>query len=149
MKLIKWFVFILLGSILLIGCASNNKTKRSKDDLVVMVKLADKYYDRGVLSSAEAEFRKILKHYPGYYDAWLKLGNIYTRTDQLEAAILAYDNCIAKKPTEMRCWSNLALARMKQSADALERGKKRMVEGSVEHQTLERFHQKILRIMSE
>lgn len=145
----KWLVLILISTFLTVGCASGNKVKKGKSDLVEMVKLADKYYDRGVLSSAEAEYRKVIDLYPNYYGAWLKLGNIYTRTDQLEAAILAYDNCVVKKPSEMRCWNNLALARMKQSLDALERGKRNMVEGSVEHQTLDRFHRKALRIMSE
>ncbi len=145
----KATVIVAILAILLTGCATQSKQQKANTGLKNMVKVANEYYTRGVLSSAEGEYRKITKKYPKYYDAWLKLGNIYTRTAQLEAAVLAYENCLELKPEEMRCWNNLAVARLKQSLDTLQQGRSRMIEGSADHATLESFYDRLVDVLSE
>lgn len=83
---------------------------------------AHKAYNEGRLSDAETLFLKYTNEHPNYTEAWFKLGNIYYRTGQYEAAVTAYGNVVQQKPKHSKAWYNLALTRIKQAEVTLERG---------------------------
>ena len=140
-------IFILVFSVAIIGCSANGDKIGSKKPLS-LIEEADRYYTLGLLTDAEAKYRKVLQENPTYYEAWLKLGNIFIRTDQLDAAIIAYRACSKNMPEDVRCWNNLALARLKQAMVTLETGKRNVSESPDDFYTLDRLQMKIIGVIS-
>ncbi|GLS24384.1 hypothetical protein GCM10007877_00950 [Marinibactrum halimedae] len=117
-------------------------------ELKILIEEADRFYKLGLLSDAEGKYRKIIEKYPDYYEAWLKMGNIFIRTDQLDAAVLAYETCTAQAPEDVRCWNNLALARVKQGVHTLDNGKSKVLVGTQAYMDLDEFQVKLIKILS-
>ena len=131
------------------GCQTTSQTiSEEQGRLIQLVQIAEESYQLGLLTDAEAKYRRIISSYPDYHESWLKLGNIYTRTDQLEAAVMAYQNCLALKNEEMRCWNNLALARVKQALATLREGRSNMPENSMEAASINALYNKVIRVLS-
>lgn len=100
MEVIK-FVFKIAFSTLLIfslnGCSSTEKNinkPKNKVNLISIENKADIAYMSGHLEMAEALYRELLQTRSDYAPAWFRLGNIYTRTNRLNAAVSAYQNCL-------------------------------------------------------
>ncbi|WP_167812608.1 tetratricopeptide repeat protein [Marinobacter daqiaonensis] len=89
-------------------------------EFTALVERASSQYEAGLLTEAEASYRKVTQLRPDYYEPWLKLGNIYVRTGQLEAAVRMFTKCTELRPDEVRGWSNLSLTRLKQSLAVLD-----------------------------
>lgn len=138
-------VLLIAMVLALIGCAS---TEGNSSNALDTLRKANQEYSEGMLSSAEASYRMVLQSNPNHHQAWLKLGNIYVRTGQLEAAIIAYENCGWKQNDDIRCWNNLALARVKQGIDALDRGQKHFVPGTPEHDRLIALYASLVQTLS-
>jgi Flp pilus assembly protein TadD len=115
-------------SVLLGGCAgtaprtansadSGNAPRTFVDDhssakssgLFDLQRQADAAYEQGRLLDAEQLYRRMLKASPSSGYAWMRLGNVQLRNDQLEAAIYAYRQCLRFETSEARCWQNLSL----------------------------------------
>ena len=137
------FTFLIIN---LTACAVVNKN--SDNSLLKLIENANESYELGLLTDAEAQYRSITVYYPEYYEAWLKLGNIYARSNQLEAAIVAYDNCLQKKPDESRCWNNKALARLKQAVSTIREARVQFPKGSQERVSLDLLFKRIVNSMS-
>lgn len=146
---VKPFLGILLLISLVQGCTSTTPTKPSANQLIDAFARAERSYDQGLLSDAEQQYRQITLSHPDYYEAWFKLGNIYTRTDQLPAAVLAYEECTRREPEELRCWNNLAIARLKQSIQVLEQGKSQLVAGSPGYEMLDALYTRLVATASQ
>ncbi len=140
-----WTVLLTIMVLASSGCAN---TTRDSSRTLNMLHDAERQYNQGMLSSAEASYRKVLQSNPDHHQAWLKLGNIYVRTGQLEAAIIAYENCGIKQSDDIRCWNNLALARVKQGIDALEQGQRHFVPGTAEYDRLSAFYASLVQTLS-
>lgn len=105
-------VIMLIGVVLTLqGCSTFGKKEVAPDILFQ----ADARYQSGQLAQAEHLYREIVVKAPRISLAWFRLGNIYVRTNQLDAAISAYENAILYNPYEERYWVNLSLTREKQS----------------------------------
>ncbi len=139
-------IVVIITAFVLGSCAAKPPSK--SQSALALIESADRYYSMGLLSDAEAKYRKITLAYPKYHEAWLKLGNIYVRTDQLEAAIIAYQTCNQKQPEDVRCWNNLALARVKQAVSSLDEGKSAVMRGSSEYIGLEQFQRRLIGVLS-
>lgn len=141
------FIVSLIG---ISGCATNGqaKSKMTTDELFLMIEDAQESYKLGLLTDAEIKYRQITEKYPNYYDAWLKLGNIYVRTDQLMAAIRIYENCTKIDPEAVQGWNNLALARLKQAMNTLKSGRDNMTKGSVEFLELDQFYKSVANVIA-
>lgn len=84
---------------------------------------ANTYYNRGLYSDAERLLLALAKKTPDNYEVFFKLGNIYVRTGQFEAAELAYQRCIEIDPEQPKGWYNMSLLRVKQALYLAEQGK--------------------------
>lgn len=109
-----WLTIVLALAIQ--GCATGPAEKPILD----IYDIAEADYRQGLLSRAEAGYRKVIQAKPTFYDPWLRLGNIYVRTGQYEAAILMFEECTRIQPNDIRGWNNLALTRVKQGIDVLD-----------------------------
>jgi tetratricopeptide (TPR) repeat protein len=112
-------VVALLSSVLLAGCvaAGPPKVNYSLDD---QLRRADQAYREARLEDAEPIYRQVTLDHPDLKDVWFRLGNIYTRQNQLEAAVRAYERTIQLDPNEGRAWYNLSLVHLKQAVATLE-----------------------------
>lgn len=129
------------------GCASTGGAKG--EEAIVLYQKANQYYSQGLFTEAEAEYLKMTKLYPKYYESYLKLGNIYTRTDQLDAAIRVYEIAAKLRPNNEKVWNNLALVRVKQAIKYLEEGKTHMDIGSSSYLAFETTKSRIIKTMAE
>jgi len=127
-------LFILLSS----GCSNH------KFELWDTYQKANESYKLGMLSDAEAMYIEITETNPNLFEVWLKLGNIYVRTNQLDAAIRVYENAVRINPKDVRAWNNLALTRMKQATKILMEGRKNMSPESDEYKMLDNTLKRIL-----
>jgi tetratricopeptide (TPR) repeat protein len=145
-------ILLLLSTLLFLNaCASTQQqsvNKLNSSELINLVEEAGEAYKMGLLTDAEIKYREITEKYPRYYDAWLKLGNIYVRTDQLEAAIRVYLKCTEIEPEAMQGWNNLALARLKQAMNALKVGRNNMTKGSIEYKELDDFYKGLATVIA-
>jgi len=126
------FKVIFIISILLTSGCSNRKF-----ELWDTYQRANESYKLGMLSDAEAMYIEITEKNPKLFEVWLKLGNIYVRTNQLDAAIRVYENAVRLNPKDVRAWHNLALTRVKQSTKILMEGRRNMRPDSDEYKFLD------------
>ncbi|MCY4045433.1 MAG: tetratricopeptide repeat protein [Cellvibrionales bacterium] len=85
-------------------------------------KLAEFYYSKAYYSESERIFLKLKEKMPDNYDLHFRLGNIYVRTGQFQAAEDMYNRCIEIDPSEPKGWYNLSLLRVKQAIHLSEQG---------------------------
>lgn len=95
----------------LVGCAAS-PTKPNAPDLLSQ---ADYLYRSGALVEAEHHYRTIVQQAPRLSLAWYRLGNIYVRTQQFDAAIAAFEQAVRYQPQEEQYWINLTYTRVKQA----------------------------------
>ena len=135
----------LSGLLLLGGCATN---RNGLSELEERIASAENSYQLGLLSDAEAKFIRILEDHPDLSDAWLKLGNVYVRTGQLEAAVRAYTTCIKTNTENGKCWNNLAVVRVRQAIAGLEEGVSAVPQGSSEQEAIRQFYYELVKTIS-
>lgn len=104
---------------------------------------AYKAYEEGRLSDAETHFIQYTNKYPNYSEAWFRLGNIYYRTGQYSAAITSYTNVVQQQPKHGKAWYNMALTRIKQAEETLERGEAQLKSGDIQRLRLTSLKNKI------
>jgi tetratricopeptide (TPR) repeat protein len=81
---------------------------------------ADLAYGEGRLLDAEQLYRRMLKASPSNGHAWMRLGNVQLRNDQLEAAVYAYRQCLRFETGDSRCWQNLSLTYVEMAVATLD-----------------------------
>ncbi|WP_133245541.1 tetratricopeptide repeat protein [Pelagibaculum spongiae] len=113
-------IMMAIGMALLIAGCSSAPAKKTLDTDILLK--ADQAYRQGRLVDAEAYYLKIVDKNPTLYETWFRLGNIYVRTGQLDAAIRAFEKCIQLSPEKSKGWNNMALTRIRQAISTLEEG---------------------------
>lgn len=115
-------MIILFASALLCACASPQgpKPNPADQDLRTQLAQADRALREARLVDAEYHYRQLSQQHPRLPEVWLRLGNIYTRQAQFEAAMRAYRDGLQHRPDDGRLWHNLALVELKQAIHTLE-----------------------------
>jgi Tfp pilus assembly protein PilF len=137
-------IFFLVVLFCLMAC-STNPSKSSA--IINLFQEADEFYKKGLLTEAEASYLKLTKISPDVTDAWVKLGNIYVRTGQLDAAVTMYEKCLDVDQKEARCWNNMALTRVKQAMETLRRGQVQVEKNSDEYYALEKLYNNLAQVV--
>lgn len=94
------------------GCASD---PLSPDELHEMSRTAVLSYESGEAAKAEALYRGLARAAPYNPETWLRLGNLYARTNRPEEAASAYQRSLQLNPGDARTWYNLGLVRQRQA----------------------------------
>lgn len=143
---IVFFVFIS------VGCASNNlpadQNKKIGINLVSLESRAEQAYQAGQLEMAEGLYREVLSHKRDYAPAWFRLGNIYTRTNRLDAAVNAYNNCISSDKEFAKAWHNLSIARIRQATDILIEAQNHLIVDSPAKNKMDQLFLQLMRLQS-
>lgn len=122
--------YIVLGVLLAVvtGCSSTESRRAGKDK--AGYDAAALAYSNGELSQAETRYRQLVNAHPDYAEGWFKLGNIYVRTGQYDAAATMYKKAAQLNPEDAKVWNNLALANIKKAVAVLEEGAQHVQQGS-------------------
>jgi tetratricopeptide (TPR) repeat protein len=109
-------IAVLLCAVLA-GCAMIDH--RSSDDVVRMQREAQAAFDNGEDARAETLFKALARAMPNDAETWLRLGNLYARTNNADQAVDAYLKSLSLNSSDSRAWNNLGIVRLRQSWAAL------------------------------
>jgi len=76
---------------------------------IYYVHKGDQAYSQGDMAKTLDFYLKGLKYYPGHYDAWFNLGNIYVVYEDYYSAVNAYKNAIKYHPKFVMARMNLGI----------------------------------------
>lgn len=114
-------VFLIITSLSLIGCNLQNiQSDRPSPDLSEIAQLqqeAKKAYRNGDWATAEKAYQRLTVQIPGDVEPWFRLGNVYARTNQLDAAVATYREALIREPKNSKVWHNLGVVQLKQAAN--------------------------------
>lgn len=136
----KFYCLILIASFIT-GCASTEPRRSAKD--MLLYDSAAAAYKNGELSEAEALYRKLIAAHPEYGEGWFKLGNIYVRTGQYEAAANMYKKAAQINPEDAKVWNNLALTHVKKAVAVLDEGARHVQQASQEQRNMLQLRERI------
>lgn len=146
MKTISLLCLLLLS--LLGGCATGGSSPAVGENINYALdeKLieANKAYREARLGDAERLYREISEAHPSLVEVWVRLGNIYTRQGQYDAAVRAYETAIRYDPEEGRAWYNLSLVYLKKSTVILEQGQRTVGEDSPYLDDMRTLHRRLV-----
>jgi tetratricopeptide (TPR) repeat protein len=100
------------------GCGST-ETRSTGEDLVKMHREAQAAFDSGEHARAEVLYKGLLRAMPNDAETWLRLGNLYARTDNAEQAVNAYLTALSLNGNDPRAWHNLGVVRIRQAWAAM------------------------------
>ncbi|MBL7250931.1 tetratricopeptide repeat protein [Alloalcanivorax sp. C16-2] len=112
------------------------------------LRLAEKAYQQGLFVEAESYYRELVSDNPELYEGWFRLGNIYARTGQLDAAITMYERCLDLDPDQARAWYNLALVRTRQSLRTLADAEQRFADRPADQRRLGALRQRLVEALT-
>ena len=114
-------IFIIIITLNFIGCNLQNlqAEKPSPDlaDITQLEQTAKKAYLSEDWATAEKAYKKLTLQIPGDVEPWFRLGNIYARTNKLDAAVATYREALIRDPKNSKIWHNLGVIQLKQAAN--------------------------------
>ena len=121
----KSFITLLLLPLYLTlaGCAATPEKVGATDELTLMHREAQAAFDQGDDARAELLYKKLTTRAKQDAETWLRLGNIYARTNNHQQAVEAYRQSLSINDTDPRTWNNLGIVMLRQSWHALVRAK--------------------------
>ena len=107
----KVFVIILIVAIAFVGYIKRDwlKTQAYKVKGVYYIHKGDQAYSQDNMAKTLEYYEKGLKYFPGHYEAWFNLGNIYAVYEDYYSAVNAYINAIEHYPKFIMARMNLGI----------------------------------------
>ncbi len=136
-----WPMLILAA--LLSACATTTPTADG-DGSGDKLRRAEQAYTDGLFVEAESYYRELVNDNPELYQGWFRLGNIYARSGQLDAAITMYERCLDLDPDQARAWYNLALVRTRQSLRTLAEAEQRFADRPADQRRLSALRERLV-----
>ncbi|RTL51161.1 MAG: tetratricopeptide repeat protein [Rhodocyclaceae bacterium] len=111
-KVWRW-VALLLFPLMLTACGTTERLFTG--DLFEMQRSAVLAYDKGEDAKAEALYQGLVRAVPNDAETWLRLGNLYARSNRPDLAAEAYQRAVLLNPGDARLWYNLGIIRQRQA----------------------------------
>lgn len=141
-----FFMPIFLLAALLTACAAHPVPAEPDNDLRRRLERADAALREARLTDAEILYRELSVSHPDMPEIWLRLGNIYARQSQLEAAMRAYKDGMRHNRGDGRLWYNLAVVELKQSIQTLEASSEVLPPDSPYRTRIQQLHDALLSV---
>ena len=106
-----------------LGACSSAPVKPEAEPLALMHRQAQTAYDQGEDANALALYKKLSLVPNQDSETWLRLGNLYARTNDALLAETAYRQALQINPSDARAWNNLGTVLLRQSWLAFVRAK--------------------------
>ncbi len=108
----------ILFLLIFTGCDIQNlQPNPDLTSLVEVQKRADAAYQNEDWKTAEKEYLYLAKNLPSEIEPWFRLGNIYARTGQLDAAVSAYREALVRDTKNSKIWHNLGIVQLRQATN--------------------------------
>jgi cytochrome c-type biogenesis protein CcmH/NrfG len=94
--------------------------QQSNTDLEHIVKVeqqANSAYQNEDWQTAENAYLELAQKTPSQADPWFRLGNIYARTERLDAAVTAYREALLRDQKNSKVWHNLGVVQLRQATN--------------------------------
>ncbi|GAB3028403.1 MULTISPECIES: tetratricopeptide repeat protein [Oleiagrimonas] len=101
---------------MLTACAS--APHRALQQEVALQQRAAGAYAKGDLAVALKAYRQLADDMPDDTASWFRLGNVYARLNQPDAAMKAYRHVLQRDPEHAKAWHNLGVIYLHQAAAA-------------------------------
>ena len=124
LRRVRLCVTALVIPVLLGACASNSTGK-----IFDLVARADAAYAQGDWEQAEKRYMAVVEAVPNDAYAYFRLGNVFAKQMNYDAAMQAYQAAIARQADLSKAYHNLALVHVLQAKQALETGQKNLRKG--------------------
>ena len=113
---------LLVLSLILSGCNLQNlkpsgDTAKDISDIAEINRTAQVAYQNEDWKTAEIAYLKLTEKVPAEPEPWFRLGNIYARTERLDAAVAAYRNALARNSESGKIWHNLGIVHLRQATN--------------------------------
>ena len=120
-------LLILVSS--LAACQSHPGTAAAPIDLAGTRGLAEQAYAAGDWRAAEPHYRALVGAVPQDADLWFRLGNVYARLEQPDAAVAAYREAIERSAQMGKAWFNMGVVQLRQAANSFLKMKEQAAAG--------------------
>jgi cytochrome c-type biogenesis protein CcmH/NrfG len=109
---------IVLLLLLLAACTTQPvvQEQATAQDLFEIEKLAAAAYEGSNWLEGEKHYLVLVEKDPEQSLYWLRLGNIYARTNRPDAAVMAYREALIRDPELTNAWYNMGIIQLKQAA---------------------------------
>lgn len=104
----------------LCGCQSMSGTAGAPaaTDVALARAAGERAYAAGDWRGAEPHYRALVTATPQDAELWFKLGNIYARVEQPDAAIAAYREALVRDADLAKAWFNMGVVQLRQAANS-------------------------------
>jgi predicted Zn-dependent protease len=113
-------------AVLLAGCETlglrlgdDQGVMPQRSDLFQLSNQAQLAYEAGEDARAEQLYMGLARKTPNDPEVWLRLGNLYARSNRPDAAADAYQRVLSIDGSEPRAWYNLGIVRLRQGWAAM------------------------------
>ena len=86
-------------------------------NIIEVQKRANEAYEKEDWKTAETEYQYLTQQTKGEAEPWFRLGNIYARTDRLDAAVTAYREALVRDSKNSKTWHNLGIVQLRQATN--------------------------------
>ena len=115
--------YTAMALLALAGCtttvATAIKALDNEPDLITINREAQLAYESGEDAKAEVLYRSLVRRMPNDSETWLRLGNLYARSNHADEAANAYQKALIANNGDPRAWHNLGVVRLRQAWAAM------------------------------
>ncbi len=102
-----------------LGGGDDKSVMPQRSELFQLSNQAQLAYEAGEDARAEQLYMGLARQTPNDPEIWLRLGNLYARSNRPDAAADAYQRALSINGSESRAWYNLGIVRLRQGWAAM------------------------------
>lgn len=114
-------ILLMITSLHLSGCNLQNvqqdKPATELSEIAQIEQEARTAYQNEDWATAEKAYRSLTIQVPGEAEPWFRLGNVYARSNNLDAAVATYREALVRDPRNSKVWHNMGVIQLKQAAN--------------------------------
>ena len=114
-------IFLILIALTLSGCnlldIQPDKPLPEISDITQLEQQAREAYANEDWATAAAAYKSLTVQLPGNSEPWFRLGNVYARANNLDAAVAAYRESLVRDHKNGKAWHNLGVIQLRQAAN--------------------------------
>jgi cytochrome c-type biogenesis protein CcmH/NrfG len=114
-------IFLILIALTLSGCnlldIKPDKPLPEIADFTQLEQHASEAYDNEDWATAETAYKSLIQQLPGDPQPWFRLGNVYARSNKLDAAVAAYREALVRDHKSSKAWHNMGVIQLRQAAN--------------------------------
>jgi cytochrome c-type biogenesis protein CcmH/NrfG len=120
-RMLARLIFSILITLTLCGCnlldIQPDQPLPDISDITQLEQQAEEAYAIEDWGTAETAYKSLTLQLPGNPTPWFRLGNVYARTNNLNAAVAAYREALVRDHKSSKAWHNMGVVQLRQAAN--------------------------------